>query len=475
MIKFTIGRGPDNRYIINDPAKLVSTNHAIINQYPDGRITITDISSNGTTLNAAQLPKNKEINIRRGDQIVFADSATLEWSRIPVINFPSNISSVYTIGRSTENNYITKSDDTGRNHACLVVTADKAYYILDQSKNGVTISGERIPVYQFKKTNRCDKIKLGNSEYLEWSKIAGPGLSCGVKKLLIWGLPSLLILGLAGFYLNSSAEKRKNEVVVIKPQDRQSAIAMVYNEFYYTVEDKNSNVLFYYGLNNSKVTTIEELNTIDPYVMLGTGFFVSENGKFITNKHVLEPWMDEESKKYFIPGSSSWLEFVKGGISTKVGIIPNGRTVNKNNIANALIPCDIESIHTHKDVDLAIAQVRGKNLPSGSTFIPLSDVYKRDDLKNVQVLDEIVILGYPFALRMWDDKNITINPTFDNGKISSIDMPYNIKYNANTAKGASGSPVIHLKTGKIIAVNTAMLGNDHNFGTQTDYIHQLIQ
>ena len=144
MIKFPIGRGPDNRYLINDPTKVISNNHAIISQYSDGRVTITDISSNGTTLNGHTLPKGKEINIRRGDQVVFADIATLEWSRIPIIN-----------------NYITKSDDTGRNHACLVVTSDNKYYILDQSKTGTLINGDRLPVYQFVKTKKCDKIKFG--------------------------------------------------------------------------------------------------------------------------------------------------------------------------------------------------------------------------------------------------------------------------------------------------------------------------
>ncbi|MBK7371617.1 MAG: FHA domain-containing protein [Saprospiraceae bacterium] len=60
MIKFTIGRDPDNRYVIFDPNCVISSHHITISQYPDGRLTIQDTSTNGTTLNGARLPKIKK-------------------------------------------------------------------------------------------------------------------------------------------------------------------------------------------------------------------------------------------------------------------------------------------------------------------------------------------------------------------------------------------------------------------------------
>ncbi len=477
MIKFPIGRGPDNRYLINDPTKVISNNHAIISQYSDGRVTITDISSNGTTLNGHTLPKGKEINIRRGDQVVFADIATLEWSRIPIINFPPGIISTYNIGRSPENNYITKSDDTGRNHACLVVTSDNKYYILDQSKTGTLINGDRLPVYQFVKTKKCDKIKFGDSELLYWNKIAGSGLSCNTLKLIYFGLPLILLLTISGlkYQKHIMEEREKREHIVVPAKDRTSSLVMIYNKFYYTVKDQNSNVLYYYGTDNDhKESDISRLRPEDAYIIIGTGFFISNDGKLISNRHVLEPWSDEDNKKYFIPSGTSWVGFVKGGVSIEIGIIPNGANVNKSNFESSAFRCDLNTLKSHQDVDLALIQIQGKQLPTGSSYIPMNDIASRTDLKSIKESEDIVIIGYPRAFQMYASNNFSLTPIYDNGKLSNLNDIHTITYNANTDKGASGSPVIHIESGKIIAVNTYMLGNNHNFGIQSDYIHQLV-
>lgn len=79
MKRITIGRNSENDIVVNYP--LVSGNHAEIIINDDGIITLIDHSTNGTRVNG-QLINNRTINIRRGDNILFAGNSPLDWSQI---------------------------------------------------------------------------------------------------------------------------------------------------------------------------------------------------------------------------------------------------------------------------------------------------------------------------------------------------------------------------------------------------------
>lgn len=77
MIKFSIGRNPDNDFIIDDMT--VSGYHAHITFQDDGSIYIEDHSTNGTVINGSLLHKGvAQVNF--GDNVLFAGTAPLEWS-----------------------------------------------------------------------------------------------------------------------------------------------------------------------------------------------------------------------------------------------------------------------------------------------------------------------------------------------------------------------------------------------------------
>jgi len=297
------------------------------------------------------------------------------------------------------------------------------------------------------------------------------------KAYIYFGLPLILLLTISGlkYQKHIMEEREKREHIVVPAKDRTSSLVMIYNKFYYTVKDQNSNVLYYYGTDNDhKESDISRLRPEDAYIIIGTGFFISNDGKLISNRHVLEPWSDEDNKKYFIPSGTSWVGFVKGGVSIEIGIIPNGANVNKSNFESSAFRCDLNTLKSHQDVDLALIQIQGKQLPTGSSYIPMNDIASRTDLKSIKESEDIVIIGYTRAFQMYASNNFSLTPIYDNGKLSNLNDIHTITYNANTDKGASGSPVIHIESGKIIAVNTYMLGNNHNFGIQSDYIHQLV-
>ncbi|MFA5328112.1 MAG: FHA domain-containing protein [Prolixibacteraceae bacterium] len=84
MIKqITIGRGDECMIRMTDPSQRVSRSHATLKVYENGKIFITDHSSNGTWVNGVKISQNVEFPVKRGDSINFAHAAELNWEQIP--------------------------------------------------------------------------------------------------------------------------------------------------------------------------------------------------------------------------------------------------------------------------------------------------------------------------------------------------------------------------------------------------------
>lgn len=84
MIKqFTIGRGDNCQIRIQDATQRVSRNHATIKILKNGRIFVTDHSTNGTWVNGVKISQNADYPVKRGDVISFANVADLSWELIP--------------------------------------------------------------------------------------------------------------------------------------------------------------------------------------------------------------------------------------------------------------------------------------------------------------------------------------------------------------------------------------------------------
>jgi type VI secretion system FHA domain protein len=70
--ELSIGRGPDNAWVIADPERLVSKNHCLV-AFRAGEWELADLSSNGTFLNRASAPigRGGVSKLRNGDRIGF--------------------------------------------------------------------------------------------------------------------------------------------------------------------------------------------------------------------------------------------------------------------------------------------------------------------------------------------------------------------------------------------------------------------
>lgn len=81
MTVITIGRNPDSNIVIND--NMVSRNHAILKISPTGKCEIVSMGPNGTTVNGNPISPNQPYPLKRGDMVVFAGHARLDWSKVP--------------------------------------------------------------------------------------------------------------------------------------------------------------------------------------------------------------------------------------------------------------------------------------------------------------------------------------------------------------------------------------------------------
>ncbi|TQV85869.1 type VI secretion system-associated FHA domain protein TagH [Aliikangiella coralliicola] len=70
----TIGRGPSNSWVLEDPEKYMSSVHTQIS-FEDGRYFLTDLSTNGTFINGSMEPigKGNKIGLNEGDHFVISD------------------------------------------------------------------------------------------------------------------------------------------------------------------------------------------------------------------------------------------------------------------------------------------------------------------------------------------------------------------------------------------------------------------
>jgi S1-C subfamily serine protease len=111
------------------------------------------------------------------------------------------------------------------------------------------------------------------------------------KKIII---ASVLVLFVIGYFItpNILAKFNKKEVTCLKNQTE------IYEKYKNAVVLVKHTYAFEISIKGSKSFVINSDQTgLMPETITGTGFFVSENGKIVTNHHVAEPWLYGEEKQ----------------------------------------------------------------------------------------------------------------------------------------------------------------------------------
>lgn len=173
----------------------------------------------------------------------------------------------------------------------------------------------------------------------------------------------------------------------------------------------------------TSIVTIKVYDKVGNNIGLGTGFFVSNNGKIVTNYHVIE-----------------------NAISVKVEL-ENGEKFN-----------DVYLLSSSQQRDIAVIKIPVENV----TFIALGDDNK------IKQGDQIYVIGNPLGLER----------TFSDGVVSAkrvADGTQFIQITAPISQGSSGGPVLN-KSGEAIAIASMIFtkGQNLNLSVPSKYIKPLI-
>ncbi len=246
------------------------------------------------------------------------------------------------------------------------------------------------------------------------------------------------------------------------------AVAFLQGAFGF-IDPKSGKRLRYIRSPEGVLFTLEETGSLVEIPFTGTGFAVSEEGLFLTNRHVAEPWVEDPRMEI---AKEHGLQPV---IQRLLAFLPDIKD-----------PLELTLLHASDEADLALLKT-----PKPIKGVPALELNPQPP----QPGDPVLVLGYPLGIEGLIVRTspafleqITadgaadfwlvaqrlsqagyIKPLATRGIVSQVSEEV-VLYDAETTIGGSGGPVLDLG-GRVIAVNAAIMAEfgGSNFGVPAAY------
>lgn len=506
------------------PSNKVSSLHAEIILKDSGDIILEDKGSrNGTFVMNQPITPGKSVSIRRGDRICFAD-VELNWNQVPMPEDNSAYVALYGIGTHFDNDIQISGATVSRYHATIKVGRDGKVYLFDHSKNGTTVDGKKVMPnnpYRIKKSSAvvCGGVPVN----LSTANIKWPTDIMSYLKWLGGAAAAILLLVGIGLGINNIIGGRNHSDEELF-QKHKNAVCMLMGIYHYEVtiddldlDEFNQIVAYSFssaGLSYSNslipkklILMGEQLIDISEYsskqlievfdktgTYTGTGFFISPDGKLLTNLHVANPWhydgcdpqqaitkrfagaVEILNKIYTKTSFSAYISKVKvQGVLDYIALLPQGETFDPDNV----IKCRVLSLGDNRQKDIALLQTVSKKLPNtSSTYIDVETLLDTEE-SSLNVGRHVLTIGFPRGCS-FVQKEATetgIQAIAQGGNITQPPSEYDFSYNAPTAGGNSGAPVFNNK-GKLIGIHHQGLSSQgiqgFNYGVRAKHIYDLL-
>lgn len=492
-----IGRSRSNDCVFSNDS--VSGTHAILELDSKGQQgKLRDLNStNGTFVNNKRIMAETSVtsfdSIRFGSEVTSIKGIIDKMNETKVsIKLPGVENR--TIGKSHSSQIRFTQDDVSREHAVIYKTASGEIVIEDRgSTNGTYVNGVKITSQVL---HHGDKVTITRNYPLAWENIFGsvpppPTSTTSITKIIssVAVLLIFVLLGAGGYWwwINRTWDKER----IYK--EYHDAVCWVYVQYGYKIsvdgEDFTPTLCQLCKVEPSELVHMEgeelKAGTIGSQ---GTAFFISQDGKLATNLHITRPWLFSNDVKEMESGVNKILAILAAtqnpllsrsqveveGVIEGMFIIPDGLPISEGNAIR------VKEIKGYDDVkkDVAIIQTETLGLPSR--------VKKVIDIDNADLSDDcltegrtVFTIGFPYGAEIAMNSNQELKNQVHGGSITQNRGDYEFGHDAETAGGASGSPIINDK-GKLIGIHHAgMTGvtgaQGFNWAIKAKYISELLK
>jgi S1-C subfamily serine protease len=288
--------------------------------------------------------------------------------------------------------------------------------------------------------------------------------------------------------LTALEEERTARSTII--QRYSHSVCLIAGQFHFV--DSNNRPLRFAGSDSSGqplrdaegnlVFSVEGTGPVFTITYTGTGFLVSIQGHILTNRHVAEPWWQDEDADRF---RSHGLE---PRLARFVAIFPD---------VGELLELQADRVSAQSDV--AVVRLEMEKAPAALKQVPL--VPLELDEKAIAAGEPVILLGFPAGLeavlakldletarevvrangedpfRIAADlaRRKMLRPSTTQGHLGDV-LPNRLVYDALTTSGGSGGPLFNLR-GHVVGINFAILEqfSGANFGVPIRFALDLLR